>query len=118
MASCGLHYMQDKYITLNMQAERRWVEMDGPIGQDGWTLGETACPSAEKEPAGGSWQDMSDTNKGKRCERGWREGKHFGEEIEGSEIHGLRVVLGEVPGCVCVCFPHYTPSSSCELQFP
>lgn len=32
MDSCG-HYMQDKYITLNMmQAERRrWREMDGEI---------------------------------------------------------------------------------------
>lgn len=32
MASCGLHYTQDKYITLGTQAERRRTEMDGQIG--------------------------------------------------------------------------------------
>lgn len=40
MASCGLHYTQDKYITLGTPAERRRTEMDGQIG-DGGTEGQT-----------------------------------------------------------------------------
>lgn len=45
MASCGLHYTQDKYITLGTQAERRRTEMDGQI-RDGGTEGQTEGPGS------------------------------------------------------------------------